>query len=108
MNPNRWYVRSLRRFHDFEIILYGYLGVGGLMSLIYFGGAIFHARLYAYVFAIHSVEQAELLGRIAVQIIGQSIGRCVFWLPQLFWQSILGPEGFWDWLTATNILKTLS
>ena len=46
MFSERWSVRSLRRFSNFEIAVNGYLIVGAALSPIYAISAVLRTRLY--------------------------------------------------------------
>ena len=105
MNPDRWRVRSLRRFKETEILVYAYLGVGSLLSAIYFVAAVVHSQFYALLFNVQLWGEHALLGKIFLNILLLSILRSVLWLPQLFWQVIVDGVPFLDWLLAVNILQ---
>lgn len=107
MKPERWRVHSLRRFRDHEVLLYIYLGIGGLFSMIYFVAAAVQTRLYMYLFSVPAWTEGVIL-KVLLNIIVLSIMRAILWLPQLFWQVILGGASFIDWLIAVNILKEMA
>ena len=107
MKPERWKVRSLRRFRDHEVLVYVYLGIGGVLSAIYFVAAVMQTRLLDFVFHSAAWAQQGMFLKVAGSIIMLSIMRAVLWLPQLFWQVVMGGASFMDWLTAANIVKEL-
>nr|HRJ12753.1 hypothetical protein [Alphaproteobacteria bacterium] len=104
MKPERWQVNSLRRFRNHEVLIYVYLGIGGLCSMIYFVGACMKTQIYTLLLNMPALTQHATIFGVFGQIVVNSILRVVFWLPQLFWQVFMGGEGFIDWLVATNIL----
>jgi len=107
MKPDRWKVRSLRRFRDHEVMLYLYLGIGGVCSMIYCVAAIMQTRVYYFMFQPGAWTENGMFLKVAGHIIFSAIMRVIFWLPQLFWQVAVGAVSFRDWLLAANIIKEL-
>lgn len=108
MQPDRWHIRSLRRFEDGEIALAIYFFIGGVLSLVYTVGAVINTRLYVYLFSGQAIEHYEILGRVVGHIIVHAIKRVVLWFPEIFWQVIVNQHSFYNWLTGADILKGIS
>jgi hypothetical protein len=108
MNPERWHIRSLRRFEDSEIALSIYLSLGGVCSLFYAAGAVWHTQIYKYIFSDKMVTGYSVIGRIVLHIAAHAILRVVTWAPDMISQVLLGHQSILDWLFAVNILKDLS
>lgn len=107
MKPERWRVRSLRRFRDHEVMVYLYLGIGGFLSMIYFVAAVMQTRLFDFVFHAGAWTGQSMFLKVSGHIIVLSIMRAVLWLPQLFWHVIMGGADIIDWIIAANIVKEL-
>jgi len=108
MNPERWHVRSLRRFEDSEIALAVYLFLGGICSLLYTGGAIWQTRLYTYIFSDKIASNFILIGKVLLHIVVNAIVRVITWAPDMLTDIMINHHRFLDWLFAANILKDFS
>lgn len=108
MNSDRWFVKSLRRFSDWEIIINIYLLIGGVISFAYMGCAIWRTKLYAYVFSSSILSQGGAIAHVALQITVQAILRTALWLPQMMYAGLAQHVSPFDWITAINIMKDLT
>ncbi len=105
MNPERWHIRSLRRFEDSEIALAVYLCLGGVFSLLYTAGAIWHTRLYSYILNHEIATDLMLILRVMLHIVLHAIILVFAWAPDMISHVIFGQQAFLDWLFAADILK---
>lgn len=107
MKPERWKVRSLRRFRDHEVLLYLYLGIGGIFSLIYFVSASINTQFYKFFLMPAAWAENGLVVKVSAHLIWHAMLRVIFWLPDIFWKVLLGGTSFMDWMLATHIVKEL-
>ena len=108
MTPERWHIRSLRRFEDGEIAMAIYFCLGGIFSLIYTVAAIWQTHLYAYILSPRILNDYMIVLRVAGHIIYHAILRVPLWLPDVFWRVLAEGQSFLDWLLAADILKGMA
>lgn len=108
MTPERWHIRSLRRFEDGEIALAIYLCIGGVLSLVYAIAAVMRTKLYLYIASSQFVNDHMIILRVTGYIIYHAILRVFLWLPDLFWRVVAEGQSLLDWLTAANVLKGMA
>ena len=105
MFSERWSVRSLRRFSNFEIVTNGYLIVGAVLSPVYAISAVLRTRLYEHLLSLEVLRHVDAVLMVLISIVFQSILRVILWLPQLAYGLFIEHQSLWDWLTAANIFK---
>ena len=100
----RWQIQSLRRFNEGEVYAYLYLGIGGLLSAIYFTGVMVHSQFLQALFVGGAWQNGNMMLQFFGYAVWQSIVRALAWLPQLVFDVVLGGTNIFEWLTGKGLL----
>ncbi len=103
LRPRR--LRPLSAFTDFEIILFWYLGIGGVLSAIYFAGSIVTSGLLPQLLSLAALTHPLHTITMIWHIVVGAVLRTIFWFPDFAYSMIAKGMSFSNWLFGTAAIK---